>query len=127
MAVDFGARRVGHGVAAIQSPDCMALLRDRGIVVECCYTSNVQTRAVADPSQHPIRAFYDSGILVTVNTDNMTVSDITQAKEHAKLRERFAFTDADFLRMDENAVRGAFLPEEEKTALLQRLRTEAAL
>lgn len=123
-AVDFGARRIGHGVAAFQSRDCMALLREREVVVECCYSSNLQTRAVPSPTAHPIRAFYDAGIRVTVNTDNMTVSDITLAQEHQKLQEIFSFTDEDFLRMDENAVFGAFLPEAEKAALLQRLRAE---
>lgn len=123
-AVNFGARRIGHGVAAMQSPDCMALLRERGTVVECCFSSNLQTRAVADPARHPIRAFYDAGIRVTVNTDNLTVSDITLAREHQKLREKFAFTDTDFRRMDENAVSGAFLPENEKMDLLEKLKTE---
>ena len=121
-AVDFGARRVGHGVAAMRSPDCMAMLRERGIVVECCYSSNLQTRAVSEPARHPIRAFYDGGIRVTVNTDNMTVSDVDQAREHQRLREQFGFTDAEFLRMDEYALSGAFLPEEEKAALLEKLR-----
>lgn len=58
-----------------------------------------------------------------MNTDNMTVSDTSLAREHQRLREQFAFTDADFLRMDENALWGAFLPETEKAALVQRLRT----
>lgn len=126
-AVAFGARRIGHGVAAMQSPDCMALLRERETVVECCYSSNLQTRAVPSSALHPIRTFYDEGIRVTVNTDNMTVSDIALAQEHRKLRDVFAFTDEDFLRMDENAVFGAFLPEAEKAALLQKLRIEAEI
>lgn len=123
-AVGFGARRIGHGVAAAQSPDCMALLRDRGTVIECCYTSNLQTRAVPAPERHPVRTFYDAGLRVTVNTDNMTVSDVTLAQEHRKLRERFLFTDEDFIRMDENAVLGAFLTENEKQELTGLLRKE---
>ena len=121
-AVELGARRIGHGVAAFRSADCMALLRERGTVMECCYSSNLQTRAVPAPERHPIRAFFESGIRVTVNTDNMTVSDTSLAREHRRLREQFSFTDADFLRMDENALRGAFLPEREREALVQRLR-----
>lgn len=121
-AVGFGARRIGHGVAAIRSPDCMALLRERGTVIECCYTSNLQTRAVPAPDRHPIRTFYDAGLRVTVNTDNMTVSDISLAREHEKLSEQFSFTEEDFLRMDENAVSGAFLGEEKKRELLGLLR-----
>lgn len=57
-AVELGAKRIGHGVAALRSADCMALLRERGTVVECCYSSNLQTRTVPSPERHPIRAFF---------------------------------------------------------------------
>ena len=120
-AVSFGAKRIGHGVAAIQSQECMELLRERGTVVECCFSSNLQTKAVLTPESHPIEIFFRRRIAVTVNTDNTTVSDTDLAKEHQKLQKYFSFTDQDFLEMDRNALRGAFITKSDRQQLLERL------
>lgn len=107
-AVSFGARRIGHGCAAILSEDCMNLLRREKIVLEMCPTSNLQTRAVPSIQEHPIRRFFDEGILVTVNTDNMTVSDTCLEKEYQLLREKLNFTDDEITQMNETALRTGF-------------------
>lgn len=121
LAVELGARRIGHGCAAVKSESCMELLRRNAVTVEACVVSNLQTKAVASLSQHPIRTFFDRGIAVTVNTDNMTCSDTTLAREHAVISSCFPFTDEEFRQMDANALRGAFVPEAERAALLARL------
>lgn len=120
-ALSFGAKRIGHGTAAIRSAECMERLKQTGAALECCFTSNVQTRAVADPDDHPIRKFWQAGLRVTVNTDNPTVSATTLAAEHRALADRFGFTDADFYRMDRIALESAFVQEKEKQALFARL------
>ena len=120
-SVELGARRIGHGCGAIKSESCMDLLVREHIVVEACVISNLQTKIVGDVCEHPIAPFYRRGIAVTVNTDNMTCSDTTLAKEHSLLRATFGFSDEDFRKMDENAIRGAFIPEAEKAALIEKL------
>lgn len=121
VAVEMGARRIGHGCSAAQSEKCMRLLKDRCIIIECCPTSNAQTRAVGSMSEHPIKKFYDNGLLVNVNTDNMLVSQTSIKKEHDILRNTFLFTDEDFIEMDKNAIKGAFLPMAERAKLIQML------
>jgi len=120
-AIELGARRVGHGCGAIKSEPVMELLVRTQTVVEACVVSNLQTKAVLNAKDHPIRPFFDRGIAVTVNTDNMSCSDTTLAREHAVIAEAMGFTDAEFIRMDENAINGAFLPEEDKKELLKKL------
>lgn len=78
-AVSFGARRIGHGTAAIYSPETMDLLRREDVTLEMCVTSNLQTCSVKSLADHPIRQFFDVGIKVTFNTDDPTVSEITLA------------------------------------------------
>lgn len=107
-AVSFGARRIGHGCAARFSEDCMRLLEKEQIILEMCPTSNVQTKAVPSLPEHPIRMFFDRGIAVTVNTDNMTVSDTTLDKEYALLKKQFHFTGQELAQMSQTALRGAF-------------------
>ena len=107
-AISFGARRIGHGCAARFSEECMRLLEKEQIILEMCPTSNVQTKAVPTLSEHPIRLFFDRGIAVTVNTDNMTVSNTTLDKEYALLKKQFHFTDQELAKMSQTALRGAF-------------------
>ena len=107
-AISFGARRIGHGCAARCSEDCMRLLEKEQTILEMCPTSNVQTKAVPTLSEHPIRMFFDRGIAVTVNTDNMTVSNTTLDKEYALLKKQFHFTDQELAKMSQTALRGTF-------------------
>lgn len=86
----------------------MRLLEKEQTILEMCPTSNVQTKAVPTLSEHPIRMFFDRGIAVTVNTDNMTVSDTTLDKEYALLKKQFHFTDQELAKMSQTALRGAF-------------------
>lgn len=107
-AISFGARRIGHGCAARFSEECMRLLEKEQIVLEMCPTSNVQTKAVPTLAEHPIRMFFDRGIAVTVNTDNMTVSNTTLDNEYALLKKQFHFTDQELAKMSQTALHGAF-------------------
>ena len=108
-AISFGARRIGHGCGAAASEDCMKLLEREHVVLEMCPTSNLQTKAVASIEEHPIRAFFDRGIRVTVNTDNMTVSNTTLGEEYELLKERLSFTDEEIAQMNQTARAAGFL------------------
>lgn len=120
-SVELGAKRVGHGCAAIRDESVMELLKRTGTVVEACVISNLQTKIVLDVKDHPMAEFYRRGIRVTVNTDNMTCSDTTLKREHDLLRDTFSFSDEDFRKMDAYAISGAFIPEAEKAALIAKL------
>ena len=85
-ALRLGAWRIGHGVAAINDIELMNYLAKHQIPLEMCPTSNVQTKAVQDISEHPLVKFLEKGIAVTVNTDNRTVSDTTLKKEFQAIR-----------------------------------------
>jgi adenosine deaminase len=117
-AVSYGARRIGHGCAAIQSEACMELLKKEKITLEMCVISNLQTKAVASLAEHPLRDFYDRGIRVTYNTDNMTVSDTTLEKEADLIQKNMGFTEADLVQMNRYALEGAFLENTEKEKLI---------
>ncbi|MDR7813531.1 adenosine deaminase [Lacrimispora sp.] len=113
-AVYYGAKRIGHGCAAIKSEACMDLLKKEKIILEMCVISNLQTRAVPSIEEHPLKAFYDRGIRVTYNTDNMTVSDTTLEKEAELIKKYMGFTEADLRQMNRYALEGAFLENRQK-------------
>lgn len=121
-AIFYGAKRIGHGIGLENSADFRKLVRDKGIVVECCPTSNLQTKAVVGGiKNHPIKMFLDEGIKVTVNTDNMTVSNTNLFKEFELLRS-IGVTEDELKVMQENAIDGAFISDSEKRKLKRRLK-----
>ncbi len=80
-AVELGAARLGHGIALMQDAALMKEVARRGIGVEMCPTSNLQTAAISDWASYPLMQFLRAGIKVCVNTDNRTVSATTLTQE----------------------------------------------
>lgn len=114
---DLKADRIGHGVRAWQDPRVEKLVREKGITLEMCPTSNVQTGAAESLDSHPFKRYYDQGINVTVNTDDPGVSDITLTDDYNKLVSQFGFSLKDVEQFVMNGIEGAFLPKEEKEAM----------
>lgn len=116
-ALRFGTERIGHGVHAAEDAALIAQLRKSGTALECCPTSNVQTKAVASIAEHPIKEFLYRGLKVTVNTDNRTVSQTTIAKEMQFLREQIGLTPEEERQLYLNAADAAFLTQKEREGL----------
>lgn len=113
-ALRFGAARIGHGVRANEDEKVLGLLRESQIPMEMCPTSNVQTKAVSSFLEHPILRYLRSGLKVTVNTDNMTVSDTTIEREYRRLKTELGMTEEERKALLFNAADAAFLIEEER-------------
>ncbi|WP_036718700.1 adenosine deaminase [Paenibacillus harenae] len=122
----LGALRIGHGVRMLEDPAVIRLVKERRIPLEMCPLSNIQTKAVAGWEAYPIRRYMEEGIIVTVNTDNMTVSGTTLTKEYELLAEQLGFTPDEIAQIIRNGVKAAFLEEEEKRLLIQSVEQELA-
>lgn len=120
-AIDFGAKRIGHGISSIQSDDVVNKLIRMGVTLEICPSSNIDTDVIKSIESHPIKQFVDNGVLVTINTDNRTVSNTSLNKEYELLRKTFGFSDEDFLKFNLNAINCAFIGEDEKRLLREEL------
>ena len=116
-AIEMGAKRIGHGIAAMQDEKLMAYLKEHQIPLEVCVTSNVQTKGAASYEVHPILRMLDYGINVTMNTDNMTVSGTDLDNEANLIASRLGMTAQQEKAMLENSICAAFLSGEEKDAL----------
>lgn len=117
-AINFGAKRIGHGIRCIENNSVIKKIKEKNITLEVCPTSNIQTNAVDSYEHHPIKYLYESGINITISTDNRTVSNITLTTEYQKLIHSFHFTLEDIKKMNENAIRSSFLNDNEKEKLL---------
>lgn len=122
----LGAERLGHGVRLREDPALMEEVRQRGIALEMCPTSNVQTNVVNTLADHPIDTYLRAGIRVTVNTDNRRVSDTSLTQEYTLMVKLFGWGLEEIIATTRNSLQAAFLPEEEREALLAMFEREWA-
>jgi adenosine deaminase len=115
---DLGAQRIGHAVAAVRDQRLIEYLCEKQIGIECNLTSNVQTSTVADYSSHPVGQFLKAGLLATLNTDDPGISGINLAYEFDVAAPAAGLDLAASHQLQRNALEVAFLPPDEKQALL---------
>ena len=107
-ALEAGAERIGHGIAAARDPALLRHLRSREIPLEICISSNVATGAVARLEDHPVRRLFDAGVPIILNTDDPAMFHTTLTREFEIARRVFGFTDAEIGQVAANAFRYAF-------------------
>lgn len=117
----LGATRVGHAVRAVEDPAVVKLLRERRIGIEANLTSNVQTSTVPDYASHPLKAFLESGLLATINTDDPGISGIDLAHELDVAAPAAGLHERQIVQALENAWEIAFLGDDEKSRLRTRV------
>ncbi|WPC40574.1 adenosine deaminase [Clostridium sp. JS66] len=111
------AERIGHGVYAFKDERVVEYLKDKQIPLEMCITSNIDTKAVKAYELHPIKKYLDEGLVVTVNTDNMTVSNVSLNDEFNHLVKEQNFTLEDIKRVVKNGIETSFASEDDKNIL----------
>lgn len=116
-ALNMGAKRIGHGIKAINNEELIKRLKKDKIALEICPTSNINTKAIDNIKNHPIYDLYKQGVLTTINTDNKTVSNTDLIKEYELLLNNFPFKINDIIKMNEYAIECSFLPDKEKNKL----------
>lgn len=117
----FQPLRLGHGVRSIEDPILMEHLRKHNIHLEICPTSNVKTDIYKTVADHPIRNFYDTGLSIGINADAHTLVGVTLTQEYKKLHQTFGWGKEQFLQCNLNALKAAFIPEQYKQPLIDRL------
>jgi adenosine deaminase len=121
-----GANRVGHATRLIEDPELTQYVNDRRIGLEICLTSNVHTGAAASYEEHPLRKYFDRGMNVSLNTDNRLMSGTTLTDEYLYAAKYLDFTFDELCTLSLNGFESAFLPWEQRTALLSEVSDELA-
>lgn len=114
----LGAERIGHGVRIEEDPALVDHAAERGVALDMCPRSNVQTRAVTSLATHPADRLLKRGLRVTVSTDGRTTSATTLTDEFDRLRAQFDWGVAEFAACQRNAAEAAFAPAGVRQTLL---------
>jgi adenosine deaminase len=118
--------RVDHGTRAIDDPALVRLLAERRIPVTSCPGSNVATGSVAALRDHPIRSFFDAGMLVSIATDDPAMFGLSLAREYEALQTTFAFTDDEVRALVLDGIESTWLTDGRKTELRTRFESDPA-
>jgi adenosine deaminase len=107
-ALELKPSRIAHGPGAIDDPALCRELRERGVTLDLCPTSNVQAGVVASIEAHPLARLHRAGVAVTLSTDDSTVSDISLSEEYLRAVERIGLRLSELWAIDRHALDVAF-------------------
>ncbi len=120
----LNAERIGHGVKTSEDPKVLELIIQKNISLEICLTSNILSGVVPNIKKHPFKVLYDSGVKVTLNTDDPSLCRVTLTDEYLKIIEMFSLHLSDVKSIVFNGVSSAFLSIKEKEKLTQLFEKE---
>jgi adenosine deaminase len=120
-AIGLPVTRIGHGVRAIEDPALVAEIAERGLVLECCPTSNVVLGVFASFETHPLPALREAGVRVTLASDDPPYFGASVGGEYAVAAERFGLSDADLVGLTRTAIEASFAEPPLRAALLERV------
>jgi adenosine deaminase len=118
------AQRIGHGIRSIEDATVVQLLRQHGVTLEVCPTSNLQTGVVDNFGLHPLRDLFLLDVNVTINTDDPSVSDTSLTDEYMVAMMGLGVSLRELRMCTRNSIRAAFLPAEAKQQLEQSILSE---
>jgi aminodeoxyfutalosine deaminase len=120
-ALNIGAERIGHGLTAQLDPDLIQILAERQIPVEVCISSNLRTGCCPALEQHPVKRYFDAGVMVTLNSDDPAMFESDLENEYRLAHDAFGFTPEHLRELAANSVEASFLPAGRKVALLHQI------
>jgi aminodeoxyfutalosine deaminase len=120
-ALNIGAERIGHGLAAARDPELMEVMAEKQVPVEICISSNLRTRACQELPQHPVRKFFDQGLMITLNTDDPAMFQTSLNREYEIAQQEFNFSAEHLRELARNSMESSFLPVEKKLRFLQQI------
>lgn len=118
---ELAPSRIGHGVRSAEDGKLVSLLKDRGVHLEVCPTSNVQTNICDMLKDHPVDRLYRVGVGLSINTDSRTMTGTDLGREYQGLKQAFGWGQSEFLACNLSAIQAAFLPDEWKQRLQEQL------
>ena len=120
-ALNLKAERIGHGLHAGQDPELMEELARRQVPIEICVTSNLKTGCCPDLAQHPVRRYFDQGLMLTLNTDDPAMFRTSLVEEYQLIQHAFGFSDEHLRELARNSFEASFLSPEKKLQFLNLL------
>ncbi len=112
--------RIGHGTRAIEDDSLVDYIAEHGIPVEICLISNVKTKVVKSVREHPVRRYFDKGIIISINTDDPTMFGNSLAEEYETLQVEFGFSPDDIRKIILQSIDASWTSDDRKRDLKEK-------
>ncbi len=122
----LGAERIGHGTSSASDPALLAHLAEHRIPLEVCPSSNIATRAVATLAEHPLAAFVEAGVVVTINSDDPPMFGTSLNREYEIAADLLGLDERGIADLARTAVDVSFAPDDVRRSLLAEIETYVA-
>ncbi|HUZ04080.1 MAG TPA: adenosine deaminase [Acidobacteriaceae bacterium] len=120
-AINIGAERIGHALNAQHDGELLEMLAKKQIPLEICITSNLRTGCCTRLEDHPVRQYFDCGLMVTLNSDDPTMFGSNLNDEYLLAHRSFGLTLEHLRELAGNSIEASFLPPARKLELLRRV------
>ena len=120
-ALNIGAERIGHALTAGQDPELIRVLAERQVPLELNVTSNLRTGCCPALEEHPVRRYFEEGLMVTLNSDDPPFFGANLLDEYELAHRSFAFTMEQLRELAANSVEASFLEPARKLQLLSEV------
>ncbi len=117
-AINIGAERIGHALSAVDDPELLDVLALKQIPLELNVTSNLRTGCCRFLQSHPVRHYFERGLMITLNSDDPPMFGSDLLDEYEMVQREFEFTNEQMRELAANSVEASFLPPERKIKLL---------
>ncbi|MEO6965842.1 MAG: adenosine deaminase, partial [Acidobacteriaceae bacterium] len=113
--------RIGHALTAAQDEELVEALARKQVPIEICITSNLRTGCCAHPEEHPVREYFENGLMVTLNSDDPALFGSDLCGEYWLAHKQFDLTLEHLRELAGNSIEASFLPSSQKLELLRRV------
>ncbi len=120
-AINIGAERLGHALSAQGDTELLDVLAEKQIPLELNVTSNIRTGCCKGFDEHPVKLYFESGLMVTINSDDPPMFGSNLLDEYVLVQERFEFSLEQMRELAANSVEASFLPPQRKLDLIRRV------
>jgi aminodeoxyfutalosine deaminase len=120
-ALNIGAERIGHALSARLDRDLIETLAQKQVPLEICITSNVRTGCCGSLEDHPVREYFDEGLMITLNSDDPALFGSGICGEYLLAHRTFEFTLEHLRELAGNSIEASFLPPARKLQLLAQI------
>ena len=118
--------RIGHGTRVHEDPELLDYIAENEIPIELCPMSNVRTGAVNSITEHPIRKYFEHGLIISVNTDDPKMFNTSLADEYRLLVQNCGFSKQEICKIILLGIRSSWLSEEKKNSLVKKFEQETS-
>jgi len=125
-ALNIGAERIGHALSARRDQELIEVLATTQVPVEICITSNLRTGCCPRLEDHPVREYFENGLMVTLNSDDPALFGSDLCAEYCLAHTEFHLTVEHLRELAGNSIEASFLPPRKKLELLQRVEQYSA-